>query len=117
MGVHQFWGRSNVRSGFSAIRAISHSRSPSNSFGRLPPILSGAALPIFRFHYKEDNYAIFWNECHLAYALAMQENRKDFDEHFGICKQGEEKLKGTKLSETFRKNVVLIEQVLTGKPK
>ncbi len=75
------------------------------------------ALPIFRFHYKADNSAIFSNECRLAYALARQENRKDFDEHFGICKQGEEKLKGTKLSETFRKNVVLIEQVLTGKPK
>ncbi|HLM59665.1 MAG TPA: serine/threonine-protein kinase, partial [Pyrinomonadaceae bacterium] len=31
------------------------------------------ALPIFRDHYKEDNSAIFMNECRLAYALAMQD--------------------------------------------
>ncbi len=73
------------------------------------------ALPIFRFHYQEDNSAVFSNECGLAYALAMQENRKDFDEHYSICRQAEEKFKDTKLSEPFRKKVELIEQVLADK--
>ncbi len=72
------------------------------------------ALLIFRVHYK-DNYAIFMNECVLAYALAKQENRKDFDEHFGICKQGEEKLKDTDLSKAMRKHVELVEQALAEK--
>ncbi len=73
------------------------------------------SVPIYRFHYKEDNYAIFWNECHLAYALAMQENRKDFDEHFDICKQGAEKLKGGNSAEAMRKNVELVERVVAEK--
>lgn len=47
----------------------------------------------------------------------MQENRKDFDEHYDICKQGEEKLKGTKLSESMRKSVELVEKVLAEKNK
>ena len=73
------------------------------------------SVPIYRFHYKEDNYAIFYNECHLAYALAMQENRKDFDEHYSICKQGAEKLKGGNSSEAMRKIVELVEKVLAEK--
>ena len=69
------------------------------------------ALPIFRIHYKQDNSAIFMNECNLAYALAMQENRKDFDEHFAICKQGAEKLfQDGKLPENWKKGIELIER-------
>lgn len=47
------------------------------------------SLPMFRFHYKEDNLAIFANECRLAYVLATQEKWTDFDEHYRVCKQGE----------------------------
>lgn len=73
------------------------------------------SLPIFRFHYKEDNEAIFMNECRLAYTLAKQENRKDFDEHFAICKQGAEKSKDGKLSEVRRKEIELVEKALAEK--
>jgi len=38
----------SVRSGFSAIRASSHSRSPVNRSGRRPPIGLAAALPVSR---------------------------------------------------------------------
>ncbi|MDQ3181229.1 MAG: protein kinase, partial [Acidobacteriota bacterium] len=73
------------------------------------------ALPIFRFHYKEDNYAIFGNECHLAYILAMQEKWTDFDDHYAVCKQGEEKLKDGDVAAGMRKNVELVEKVLAEK--
>ena len=72
-------------------------------------------LPVFRLHYKEDNYAIFAAECKLAYTLAMQEKWTDFDEHYAVCKQGEEKLKGGKSSEAMRKRVELVEKVLAEK--
>ena len=67
-------------------------------------------LSVLRLHYKEDNYTIFAAECELAYALTMQETRKDFDGHFAVCKQGEEKLKGTDLAEDMRKNVEFVEK-------
>lgn len=51
------------------------------------------SLPVFRHHYKEDNPAVFVAECKLAYSLAIQENRKDFADHFALCKQGKEKYK------------------------
>ncbi len=74
------------------------------------------ALPIFRLHYRQDNSAIFGNECRLAYALAMQENRKDFDEHYAICKQGAEKsLQDGKLPESWKKRIELIEQAFAEK--
>jgi hypothetical protein len=38
----------NVRSGFSAIRANSHSRLPAKRRGRRPPIAKAAALPVVR---------------------------------------------------------------------
>ena len=75
------------------------------------------ALPVFRLHYKEDNSAIFANECNLAYALAMQEKWTDFDEHYSICKQGEEKLKGTDLSKGIKTRLALIEKTLVEKNK
>jgi hypothetical protein len=37
-----------VRSGFSAIRANSHARSPFSSSGRQPPIWDAAVLPVAR---------------------------------------------------------------------
>ena len=74
-------------------------------------------LPVFRLHYKEDNYTIFVAECQLAYTLAMQEKWTDFDEHYAVCKQGEEKLKGGNLAEGMRKDVELVEKVLAEKAK
>lgn len=58
------------------------------------------SLPVFRFHYKEDNNAIFAAECKLSYALAMQKKWTDFDEHFTICKNGKDKLINTKKTTT-----------------
>jgi eukaryotic-like serine/threonine-protein kinase len=69
-------------------------------------------LPVFRLHYKEDNYAIFAAECKLAYTLAMQGKWTDFNEYYSDCKQGEEKLKGGSLAEGMKKNVELVEKVL-----
>ncbi len=46
------------------------------------------ALPVFRLHYKEDNRAIFSNECRLSYTLVMQQKWKDLGDHLNICKQG-----------------------------
>ncbi|MGI8493955.1 MAG: serine/threonine protein kinase, partial [Pyrinomonadaceae bacterium] len=45
------------------------------------------ALELFRSHYKEDNRAIFGNECNLVYALAMQKKWTEFERHFSICMQ------------------------------
>ena len=73
------------------------------------------ALPIFRFHYKEDNYAIFANECRLAYTLAIQEKWTDFDEHYRVCRQGETKLQDTDLAKGMRTNVELVERILAEK--
>ena len=73
------------------------------------------ALPIFRFHYKEDNRAIWANECKLAYALAMQEKWTDFDEHFDICKQGAEKVKEEDAAKSMRKIIETVEQALAEK--
>ncbi len=72
-------------------------------------------LPVFRLHYKEDNYTIFVAECQLAYTLAMQEKWSDFDEHYRVCKQGETKLQDTDTAEGMRKSVELVEQVLAEK--
>lgn len=74
------------------------------------------AITLFRFHYKEENNAIFINECVLAYALAMQEKWTDFDEHFRVCKQGEEKMQRTKLAgDETTTTVELVEKVLAEK--
>jgi hypothetical protein len=72
-------------------------------------------LPIFRFHYKEDNYTIFVAECKLAYTLAIQEKWTDFDEHFTVCKQGQEKVQDATSAKAMKKLVELIEKVLSNK--
>lgn len=72
-------------------------------------------LPVFRLHYKEDNYSIFVTECKLAYTLAMQEKWTDFDEYYRVCKQGETKLQGTDTAEGIRESVEFVEQVLAEK--
>ena len=72
-------------------------------------------LPVFRLHYKEDNYAIFAAECGLADTLAMQEKWMDFNEHYAVCKQGAEKLQDEKLSENLRKEAESVEKVLAEK--
>jgi serine/threonine protein kinase len=69
------------------------------------------SLPVFRLHYKKDNEAIFAAECKLAYALAMQENRKDFDEHFAVCKQSENSASAKEL----KWFVEMVEKVLAEK--
>jgi hypothetical protein len=38
-------------------------------------------------HYKEINYAIVIDECHLAFVLIKQNKRAEFEEHYQICKQ------------------------------
>ncbi len=73
------------------------------------------SLPIFRLHYKTDNNPIFDAECKLAYSLAMQEDRKDFDEHYAICKQYGEKSNHEKAAETMQIYVALIERALIEK--
>lgn len=57
------------------------------------------AISLFRFHYKEDNYATLGNECVLAYALLMQDKWSDFDEHYGVCKQGQTELNRTEYAD------------------
>ena len=66
------------------------------------------SLPVFRLHYKEDNLVIFAAECKLAYTLAMQEKWTDFDEHYAVCKQGENSVSAKKL----KWYVEIVEKVL-----
>ncbi len=75
------------------------------------------SLPVFRLHYKTDNSAIFAAECKLSLALAKQENRKDFDEHYSICKQYGEKSNHEKAVENEKYYVELIEKALAEKAK
>jgi serine/threonine protein kinase len=73
------------------------------------------SLPVFRLHYKEDNYAIFAAECKLAYTLAVQEKWTDFDEHYSVCRQSVEKLNDEKVKEEILNFVELVENVLAEK--
>jgi serine/threonine protein kinase len=75
------------------------------------------SLPVFRHHYKTDNSAIYGAECNLAYALVMQENRKDkdFDEHFAICKQFGNVVKSEAGVKAFQSTIELIEKALAEK--
>ena len=75
------------------------------------------AMPIFRFHYKEDNYAIFINECKLAYSLAMQDKWLDFDEHFAVCKRGQFLLAGTAKKSDMDHSVDVVEKALIEKDR
>ena len=75
------------------------------------------AIALFRFHYKEDNNAVYGNECVLAYVLAMQEKWTGFDEHFRVCKQGEERIRRTKLADQKTTALELIEKVLAEKKR
>ena len=68
------------------------------------------SLPMFRLHYKENNNAIFLNECDLSYALAMQNKWTDFDEHFAVCKQGKAKLRSVDFDGSVEKRIGLIEK-------
>ncbi|HQU83675.1 MAG TPA: protein kinase [Pyrinomonadaceae bacterium] len=70
------------------------------------------ALPLFRFHYKEGNLAIYGNECLLAYTLVKQDKWTDFDEHFKVCKEGKEKLKGTPSEININYDFDLVEKAL-----
>lgn len=70
------------------------------------------ALPLFRFHYKEANLAIYGNECLLAYTLVKQDKWTDFDEHFSVCKEGKERLKGTPSETNINYDFDLVEKVL-----
>lgn len=73
------------------------------------------ALPMFRFHYKEENRAVLGNECRLAYALVKQENRADFDEHYALCKQYSGVSTHEKAEVDYKYYVDLIEKVLAEK--
>ena len=50
------------------------------------------SLPIFREHYKEDNQAIYGNECKLAYTRLKQNKVAEAAPHLQICRQGADKL-------------------------
>ncbi|MBL0242291.1 MAG: serine/threonine protein kinase [Chloracidobacterium sp.] len=71
------------------------------------------AVVLFRIHYREDNIAIYANECRLAYVLQMQENHKDFGDHYAICRQGVEKLKGSDSAASMKSSLQLVEKALT----
>lgn len=73
------------------------------------------SLPVFRLHYKEDNGPIFTAECRLAYALVMQGNESDLDEHYSICKAGEFKLEDPVAATTIKQMVEMVENTLLEK--
>ena len=73
------------------------------------------SLHMFRFHYKEDNRAIFGAECNLAYTLAMQEKWDDFDEYNSICKQRVDSMKTEGVNEPFKAFTDRIEKALIEK--
>lgn len=73
------------------------------------------SLPVFRFHYKEDNSAIFEAECQLSYVLAMQDDRKDFEDHYSICRQYAVKLNNEGAQKTMNYYVEMIEKALAEK--
>ena len=73
------------------------------------------SLPMYRFHYKEDNRAIFGAECNLAYTLAMQEKWADFDEYDSICKQRVDKLKTEGVNDPFEAYIDRIGKALVEK--
>jgi hypothetical protein len=70
------------------------------------------SLPIFREHYKEDNSAIFANECKLAYAEVMQNKLAEAEPHYRICKESADKLENENHAKIIRKYSSLIEEVL-----
>lgn len=69
------------------------------------------SLPMFRFHYKEDNIAIFSNECKLAYAQIMQNKIAEAEPHYRICKEAETKLQSESQLKTIKKFLSQIEEV------
>ena len=73
------------------------------------------ALPIYREHYKEINYAIFLDECNLAFVLIKQNKRAEFDEHYQICKQAENKFADEARSNAISERLTDIEKVLAAK--
>ncbi|MEZ5428340.1 MAG: protein kinase [Pyrinomonadaceae bacterium] len=75
------------------------------------------SLPVFRLHYKPDNSAIYSTECKLAYTLAKQENRKDFDEHYSICKRWFLNSTDPNIKKIKKYSVDLIEKALSEKQK
>lgn len=77
--------------------------------------LEREALPVFRLHYPDDTFVIAVHECRLAYALAMQKNWADFNEHYRICKQGETRLRGTESGNGLGRSVEFVDRALTNK--
>ncbi|HEX8734128.1 MAG TPA: serine/threonine-protein kinase [Pyrinomonadaceae bacterium] len=71
------------------------------------------ALPIFRRHYKEDNIAIFQNECKLAYAQAMQNKFAEAAPHYRICKESAAKLQNESHAKIIKKHISDIEEIFT----
>lgn len=69
------------------------------------------SLPIFRRHYKEDNIAIFQNECKLAYAQAMQHKFAESEPHYRICKESAAKLQNETHAKGIRNYVSEIEEI------
>ncbi|MBA2495382.1 MAG: hypothetical protein H0V31_11890 [Acidobacteria bacterium] len=70
------------------------------------------ALSVFREYYQEENYAIVLYECALAFAQIKQNKLAEFEEHYQICQQSENKLKDESSSEIIKKDLLEIEKVL-----
>jgi serine/threonine protein kinase len=73
------------------------------------------SLPVFREHYKEDNIAIFANECKLAYAQIMQNKFAEAEPHHQICRESVNKLQNESQAKIIRKHLSLIEEASTRK--
>ncbi len=68
------------------------------------------SLPIFREHYKEDNLAIYANECKLAYAQMMQNKFAEAEPHVRICKEAETEIKDESHLKSLRSFLSLLEE-------
>ncbi|HEX8249426.1 MAG TPA: serine/threonine-protein kinase [Pyrinomonadaceae bacterium] len=73
------------------------------------------ALPVFREHYKEDNIAIFLNECKLAYAQIMQNKFAEAEPHHRICRESVDKLQNEDHAKLVRNYLSQIEAASAGK--
>ncbi len=66
------------------------------------------SLPIFRYHYRTDNSAVYSAECKLAYTLVVQRKWDEFDQHMPICQKYQEVVADKRASATMKR---LLEQI------
>ena len=68
------------------------------------------ALPVFREHYKEDNQAIYLNECRLAYARLKQNKVAEAAPHLEICRAAATKFQNENQLNPIRKDLSIVEE-------